>query len=62
MLTLTKALEAGRLQEFIRQEEARGVQPIVREELDRALATVIRTPPQDDQTSGSPPDGGSPGK
>lgn len=61
-LSLSKAMESGRLQEFIAQEEARGVGPISEAEFDAAASAVIRTPQQDDQTSGSPRRDGSRGK
>lgn len=62
MLTLTEAIESGRLQEFIVQEEKRGVAPINEAEFDETAAAVIKTPQPDDQTSGSPHRGGSRGK
>lgn len=62
MLSLREALESGRLQEFIVQEEARGIEPISEVEFNETASTVIRTPPQDDQTSGSLPRDGSRGK
>ena len=62
MLNLSKAKKSGRLEEFIAQEEARGVGPISAAEFDETAAKVIKTPPQDDQTSGSLPRDGSRGK
>ncbi len=62
MLTLAEALKSGRLQEFIAQEEARGVTPADANEYERALATVIKAPRSEDQTSRSPSRGGSSGK
>jgi hypothetical protein len=62
MLTLSQAVKTGRLQEFIAQEEARGVGPIDRAELDRALAKMIKAPRSEDQTSRSPSRDGSTGK
>lgn len=61
-LSLSKAMESGRLQEFIVQEEARGVGPISEAEFDEAASTVIRTQQPADQTSGSPRRDGSRGK
>ncbi len=59
MFSLSKAQKSGRLEEFIAQEEARGVGPISAEDFDEIAATVIKTPPQDDQTSDSLPRDGS---
>jgi hypothetical protein len=57
-LSLREAIRANRLEEFIVQEEARGIGPINRADLDRALAKVIKAPLSKDQTSRSPlPDG-----
>jgi hypothetical protein len=53
MLTLSEAVKSGRLQEFIAQEKARGVGPIDRADLDRALAKAIKAPQSKDQTSRS---------
>jgi hypothetical protein len=61
MLTLTDALKTKRLQEFIAQEEARGVGPADRADLDRALAKAIKAPRSKDQTSHSPLRDGSTG-
>lgn len=60
MLSLRKAIESGQIQEFIAQEEARGIGPISAAEFDEAAATVIKTPLPDDQTSGSLRRDGSP--
>jgi hypothetical protein len=62
MLSLSEAIKSGRLQEFIAQEEARGVGPIDRAELDHALAKMFKSPQSKDQTSHSPLPGGSTGK
>lgn len=62
MLSLSRAQKTRRLEEFIAQEEVRGVGPISAEEFDETAATVIKTPPQDDQTLGSLPRDGSRGK
>lgn len=42
MLTLAKAVKDGRLQDFIAQEEARGIGPAERDELDREIERVIK--------------------
>jgi hypothetical protein len=41
-LSLREALAAGRLDDLIRQEEARGVGPIDRDELNAAIEEVLR--------------------
>ena len=58
-LSLTKAIRSNRLQEFIDQQEARGFGPISKAEFDETASTVIKTPPQSDQTSYSHRRGGS---
>jgi len=50
-LSLKQALDEDRLIEFIAQAEAAGVGPIDETEFDQTAATVIKTPPQPDQTS-----------
>jgi hypothetical protein len=62
MLTLAEALKTKRLQDFIAQEEARGVGPVDRAELERAFAKVIKAPQSKDQTSHSPLHDDSTGK
>lgn len=62
MITLAEALKEGRLHEFVAQEEARGVGPAERGDLDRALEAVIRQPQSADRTSRSASRGGSTGK
>ena len=62
MLTLAQALKTKRLQDFIAQEEARGVGPIDRAELDNALSKAVKAPRSKDQTSHSPIPDGSTGK
>ena len=59
MLTLSEAIKTWRLQDFIDQEEARGVGPVDRAELDNALSKVIKAPRSKDQTSHSPSRDGS---
>lgn len=61
-LTLSEAIRRGRLDEFIAQEEARGVGPIDKAELDAALAKAIKSPQSADRTSRSPSRDGSTGK
>lgn len=62
LLSLSEALRTNRLEEFIRQEETRGIGPVSEAAFDDTASAVIRTPPQDDQTSGSPRSDGSRGK
>ena len=59
LLSLSKAIREGRVEEFIRQEEKRGVGPVDRDELDRAVARVLRGSQPDDRTSRSASRGGS---
>ena len=59
MLSLREAIGTGRLQDFIAQEEARGIGPIVEADFNVAASAVIKTPQSDDQTSGSLPRDGS---
>jgi hypothetical protein len=60
MLTLTKALKSGQLREFIAQEEARGIGPAERQELDDAIKKLATTPPKSKgRTSRSSSGGGS---
>lgn len=61
-VSLTKALQKGRQEDFIAQEEARGIGPINEAKFIEAASKVIKTPPRSDQTSGSPHLGGSPEK
>lgn len=62
MLTLAEAIALGRLSEFALQEEARGVGPINRAELDALTAALIKAPQSEGQTSHSPLRDGSTGK
>lgn len=61
-LTLQEALQSRRLDEFIAQAERENVGPISEAEFDGTASIVIKTPPQDDQTSGSPRRDGLRGK
>ncbi len=61
-LSLSEAVKTGRLNEFIDQEEARGVGPIDRAAFDSLTATLIKAPQSEDQTSHSPSGDGSTGK
>ena len=62
MLSLTKALKKDRINEFIKQEQSRGVGPIRETEFEDTASILIKTPLSDDQTSGSPQSDGSRGK
>ena len=62
VLTLANAMKLGRLQDFIAQEEARGVGSIDRAEFDRLLVKAVKPPQSKDRTSRSPLPGGSTGK
>lgn len=53
MLTLAEAIKTQRLKEFIAQEEARGIEPVDRAELDRALELLIKSPPPERHVSSS---------
>lgn len=61
-ISLAEAQRTGRLQEFIEQENARGMGPISEAEFDETASTLIKTPLLDDQTSGSLHRDGSPEK
>lgn len=54
MLSLTDALKMHRMEEFIAQEEARGIPAADRRELDRTLVFVIKPHQSEDQTSRLP--------
>ena len=53
-LTLRTAVKTWRLDEFVAQEEARGVEAVTGGEYEAALAAVIRPPQSEDQTSHFP--------
>lgn len=59
-LSLSDALRSRRLAEFIAQEEARGVGPVDRAELDKEIKRLATTPLKSkDRTSRSSSGGGS---
>lgn len=62
MLTLNEALSSGRLEDFIAQAEAEGVEAADAEAFDRLVGAVITAPPPEDQTSRSPARGSKRGK
>lgn len=51
MLTLNKAIRTGRLDEFIDQEEKRGIGPADPKSLDRLLEAAIKSERSEDKTS-----------
>lgn len=53
MLSLTEAVKSNRLQEFIEQEEARGIGPIDPADFYFALGKVIKAPRSKNRTSRS---------
>lgn len=61
-VTLIGAMRAGRLSDFVAQEEAREVGPIHEADFDALAAKVIKTERSADQTSRSLPADGSRGK
>lgn len=61
-LTLAKAIASGKLGDFIAQEEARGVGPADKTNLDRALSRLIKAGKSEDQTSHSASSDGLTGK
>ena len=52
-ITLSESLKAGRLQDFIAQEEARGVAPVDPEAFDAAIRKAVKPPQSEDRTSRS---------
>jgi hypothetical protein len=61
-LTLSEAAKTGRLQQFIAEQEARGVGPINRADFDSLLGKAAKSPQSKGQTSHSPSGGSSTGK
>jgi hypothetical protein len=61
-MNLSEAIKSGRLEEFIAQEEARGVGPATRKELDAAIKRVATQPQSGGRASRSSSRGGSTGK
>lgn len=63
MLTLSEALKTGKIAEFVKQEEARGVGPAKSSDLEKAIKILATTPTQSgDRTSHPTSRGGSSGK
>jgi hypothetical protein len=62
-LSLTEAIKTQQLQRFINQEEARGIGPANRREVETAIRHLATTPTQSgNQTSRPTSRGGSRGK
>jgi hypothetical protein len=57
MITLATAVKEGRLDDFVRQQEALGIGPASEAALLPAASKVINTSQQSDQTSRSPSSG-----
>jgi hypothetical protein len=58
-LSLRQAIQSGQLDAFVKQEEARGIGPANRAEVDAALERLIKQRQSEDQTSRSPSRDGS---
>lgn len=61
-LSLMEARKAGKLAEFIQQEEAAGLQAEGDEAFNRVVKAAATQPQSADQTSHFPSGGGSPGR
>lgn len=61
-LTLAEAIKTNRLEDFIAQEEARGVPVANAKEFQKSIDAIIKATPQEDQTSHSRERDGSNGK
>jgi hypothetical protein len=46
MITLSEALKSGKIAEFVKQEEARGIGPASRRKLDKAIKALAIQPPE----------------
>lgn len=62
ILSLADALKEGRINEFIAQEEARGIGPIDLDAFNALTATLIKAPQSEDQTLRSPSGDNSTGR
>jgi len=58
-ISLTAALKAKKLDEFIEQEAARSIGPIDSEDIERAIKVLATQPLPEDQISHSTSHGGS---
>ena len=54
MMTLIEAMRAGRLSEFISQQELKGVESGPRKKFDALIKLAVKAHQPQDQTSGSP--------
>ena len=61
MLSLSDALKHGKIEEFIAQEEARGIGPIDRADFGAAVAKLVKAPQSKGRTSRSASRDGSNG-
>jgi hypothetical protein len=59
MLSLSEAIQSGRLAEFITQEEKRGIGPADRKKLDAAIRRLATQPQSEDRASRSSSGDGS---
>lgn len=59
MLTLTEALKSGRLDDFVKQEEARGIGPVSRRKLRETIRKLAKQQLPEGRTSHSSSDDGS---
>jgi hypothetical protein len=62
MLSLKDAMKNGKLADFIRQEEERGVLAIDKSDFDAVLSNIVKPKQSKGQTSHSPSRDGSRGK
>lgn len=62
MLTLSEAIKARKIQEFIAEQEAAGIPVADAREFEKSLEKLLTDTPQEDQTSRSPARGGSSGR
>jgi hypothetical protein len=60
-ISLKMALSLNRLDDFIAQEEARSIGPVICAELDAAIALLVKLPRSKGRTSRSASRGGSRG-
>ena len=61
-LSLTDAMKSDRLQDFISQEEKRGIGPANKKDVEKAIEHLAKSPRPADRTSRSASRGGSRGK
>ncbi len=61
-ISLSNSIKTNKLEDFICQEESRGIGPIELNELETGLIKVIKAPQSEDQASHSPSGDGLTGK